>query len=194
MNRFHRTLTAAAIATLAVTAGFSSAAQADDGYKLNVSDYQSRAGEFRMGYWDGHSAWQAVRFDLPWNYDPTTDGVLQMGVRSSNKSPFNAIYVNPEYLPYDGQPCDPRDQDGLDSWLFDYLPYTEHDAPDHRNENIWSTYHRVIPGYLLKPGEENVILICARNRDGGTYGELDNFFVRDIVLHYRLAFDLNPER
>jgi hypothetical protein len=195
MNRFQRTLTAA-IATLAVTASFSSAALANDGYYLNVSDYQSHAGEYKLGDWYEHKAWYAVRFYLPYNYDPKTDGVLQMGLRSTNKSPYNAIYVNPEYLPHEGQPCDSTHQDGLDPWLFDYLPYSEHDAPDHHSENIRSTYHRVIPGHLLKPGEENVILICARNRDGETYYDLDNFYFRDMVLHYRIAvyYGGNDER
>jgi hypothetical protein len=175
------------ITTLIAAATFASAALADGPYVLNVSDFKSSPGEVKLGEWNGHKAWHAVRFELPDNYDPTTDGVLQMGVRSTNKSPYNAVYVNPEYLPYDGEPCDAADQDGLDPWLFDYLPYTDHNAPDHHHENIWSTYHRVIPSHLLKPGEENIILVCARNRDGGTYDHRDNFYIRDIVLHYRIA-------
>jgi hypothetical protein len=37
---------------------------------------------------------------------------------------------------------------------------------------------------MLESGD-NYLLICARNKHGASEHNLDNFYVKDIVLHYR---------
>ena len=56
------------------------------------------------------------------------------------------------------------------------MPYVDHDR--------WAVYHQVVEGTSLRPGD-NVLLVCSRNEHGGGRHDLDNFYLKDIVLHYR---------
>lgn len=156
---------------------------------LTVSDFilihdanTSSAQPIAMGEWEGHSAWKAMNFDVPEDFGPTNmnqpyELVLQLNVSSTNKSKYNALYLNPEGFTTQGfNGCDDAQNDRYESERMTYLPEVAHDH--------WAFYHRTFHFSKLRPGR-NVLLICARNSQGGGWGELDNFYLKDIVLHYR---------
>ncbi|NJN47538.1 MAG: hypothetical protein HC808_14875 [Candidatus Competibacteraceae bacterium] len=130
-----------------------------------------------MGDWDGHSSWKAIYFELPESYDSDYYAVLQLNVNSTNKSQYNAIYLNPEGFSggsFSG--CDDIHHDQYENYRLAYLPYADHD--------YWRFYHKTFPGFELRPGK-NVMLICARNHQGEVWGDLDNYYLKDIAIHYR---------
>ncbi len=130
----------------------------------------------RLGDWDQHRPAAVLRFYLPKDFDYRSQVVLQMNVTSTNLSQHNAIYLNPEFTPGEFDGCDAIDQDRNESSRIAVLPYVDHDR--------WQVYHQVIEGTHLQPGD-NYLLVCSRNAQGGGRHDLDNFYLKDIVLHYR---------
>lgn len=130
----------------------------------------------RLGDWDQHRPAAVLRFYLPKDFDYRSQVVLQMNVNSTNLSQHNAIYLNPEFTPGEFDGCDAIDQDRNESSRIAVLPYVDHDR--------WQVYHQVIEGTHLQPGD-NYLLVCSRNAQGGGRHDLDNFYLKDIVLHYR---------
>ncbi len=130
----------------------------------------------RRGDWDQHRPAAVLRFYLPKDFDYRSQVVLQMNVNSTNLSQHNAIYLNPEFTPGEFDGCDAIDQDRNESSRIAVLPYVDHDR--------WQVYHQVIEGTHLQPGD-NYLLVCSRNAQGGGRHDLDNFYLKDIVLHYR---------
>ena len=142
-----------------------------------ASDYKVIAKhKVAMGDWDHHKSWRVIRFYLPKDFDSNYDAVLQMNVRSTNNSKYNAIYLNPEFSLDEFEGCDPADHDRNRHTRVEYLPHAGHKQ--------WITYHKTIAGDSLQPGD-NYMLICSRNKHGGGVHEVDNFYLKDIVLHYR---------
>ncbi|HRY15951.1 MAG TPA: Kazal-type serine protease inhibitor family protein [Candidatus Competibacteraceae bacterium] len=129
-----------------------------------------------LGDWDQHRPAAVLRFYLPKDFDYRSQVVLQMNVNSTNLSQHNAIYLNPEFTPGEFDGCDAIDQDRNESSRIAVLPYVDHDR--------WQVYHQVIEGTHLQPGD-NYLLVCSRNAQGGGRHDLDNFYLKDIVLHYR---------
>jgi len=175
--------------------GFTGTAVADSAF--NVSDFvviKDKSSEqfyydyeepIKMGEWDDHSSWKALYFELPEDFNQKYDAVLQLNVSSTNKSQYNAIYFNPKGFSSESfQGCDDIQNDFYEDYRFDYLPYADHD--------YWRFYHKTFPGFDLYPGK-NVMLICARNHHGEVWGELDNFYLKDIVLHYRKHVYINTD-
>ncbi|NJN46516.1 MAG: hypothetical protein HC808_08585 [Candidatus Competibacteraceae bacterium] len=143
----------------------------------NSEDSFNSEESINMGEWDGHRAWKAIYFELPENYDHNYYAVLQLNVNSTNKSKYNAIYLNPpSFDPGFFGGCDDIHNDQYEDYRVDYLPYADHD--------YWRFYHKTFPGSELNSGW-NTLLICARNHQGEVWGDLDNFYLKDIVLHYR---------
>ena len=68
-----------------------------------------------------------------------------------------------------------------------YLPYSPHQEV-HNNEewsNGWRSVHTVVrvPDRFYQ--KDVVILrVCSRDKDGGVVGDLDDFQIKDIVIHY----------
>lgn len=48
---------------------------------------------------------------------------------------------------------------------------------------VWTTHSLLIQPGLLR--ERNTLLIEARNRDGGTSGNLDNFIIDNMIMFYK---------
>ncbi|MEE4379042.1 MAG: Kazal-type serine protease inhibitor [Candidatus Competibacteraceae bacterium] len=148
------------------------------------SDYKIiREQPIKVGEWEEHQPGYLIRFYLPKDYDPSYKAVLQMKVNSTNKSSYNALYLNPEFVPGEFEGCDSIYQDRNESSYIGSLPYVEHER--------WAVHHQVVEGNYLKPGN-NYLLVCARNEHGETWGNLDNFYLKDIVLHYR-EYEPAPE-
>lgn len=184
---FKSIATVLAAITLGSTALVAQANPSSDGRYYNVSDYLTFPEEVKLGDDHDHKPSHTVTFHLPNDYDGTKNVILQMRIRSVNKSQYNAVYVNPDFSRFNGEYCDPVHRDGNEHQRVDYLPYAVHDTWDGHQEwrNVWSTYHKVIPGHRLQPGA-NELLVCARDSDGNTSHDLDKFYVQDIALHYRI--------
>lgn len=129
-----------------------------------------------LGDWDQHRPATLIRFYLPKDFNPRAKVVPQMNVNSTNLSRHNALYLNPEFVPGEFDGCDAIDQDRNEQSRIASLPYVDH--------NRWAVYRQVIEGTHLRPGD-NVLLVCSRNEHGGGRHDLDNFYLKDIVLHYR---------
>ena len=144
---------------------------------LAASDYKViHKDPILLGDWDHHRPAAVIRFYMPKNFDSRSRVVLQMNVNSTNLSKHNAIYLNPEFTPGEFDGCDAIDQDRNANSRIASLPYADHDR--------WQVYHQVIEGGYLRPGN-NYLLICSRNEHGDGWNNLDNFYLKDIVLHYR---------
>ena len=156
-----------------------------DGPFYTVSDYVTFPGEVKLGGEPDYTPSHRVTFHLTSGYDSAKNVILQMRIRSTNKSQYNAVYVNPEFPPPEGDYCDSVHADANEDWRVDFLPYSVHEAWNgHQSwSNVWTTYHKVIPGHLLRLGE-NEVVICARNPHGDTSHDLDKFYVQDIAIHY----------
>jgi hypothetical protein len=143
---------------------------------MAASDYKViREQTIMVGDWEGHQPGYLIRFYVPKDFDSSYQAVLQMNISSTNKSQYNTMYLNPEFVPGEFEGCDSIHQDRNESSRLGSLPYVEHER--------WAAHHQVIEGEYLKPGD-NYLLVCARNEQGETWGELDNFYLKDIVLHY----------
>lgn len=129
--------------------------------------------EILVGQDKGYSPYRILKFHLPDSFDKHSSVVLQMNIKSTNKSLYNAVYFN---APHSSGVCDAYNHDGYLDYRVGALPYSDHEK--------WKVYHKVLHAKHLVPGE-NTLLICSRNAQGETSHELDNFFVKDIVLHYR---------
>ncbi len=137
-----------------------------------------------MGEWDHHQAWRVIRFYLPKNFDSYYNAVLQMNISSTNKSQYSALYLNPYELPgHEFEGCSSIDSDRNEHERVDYLPTVPHKK--------WQVYHKTIDGNRLQAGD-NYLLVCSRNKHGEGEYELDNFYLKDIVLHYR-QYEPAPE-
>jgi hypothetical protein len=129
--------------------------------------------EVYLGQDEGHSPYRVLKFYLPDTFDKHSPVVLQMNIRSTNKSKYNAVYFN---APHSSGTCDAYAHDGYHDYRVGQLYYSDHEK--------WEVYHKVLHPKHLSPGE-NTLLLCARNEHGEVSHELDNYFVKDIVLHYR---------
>lgn len=136
-----------------------------------------------LGDWDHHRPAAVIRFYLPEDFDDRSRVVLQMNVSSTNLSKHNAIYLNPEFVPGEFDGCDAIGQDRNERSRITALPHVDHER--------WAVYHRVIEGTHLQPGD-NHLLVCSRDQHGGGRHDLDNFYLKDIVLHYR-EYEPAPE-
>ena len=186
MTSLHQTLTALSLASL--VAGTAPALAATP-LSLTVSDFvvvtdpATATGEpMALGEWEGHRPWKALTFEIPEDFGPNRlrqpyELVVQLNLSSTNKSKYNALYLNPEgFSPRTFRGCDDVQSDLYEPERIGFLPYVEHEH--------WDFYHQALPASNLRSGE-NVLLICARNEHGGGWGDLDNFYLKDIVLHYR---------
>ncbi|MEE4378392.1 MAG: Kazal-type serine protease inhibitor [Candidatus Competibacteraceae bacterium] len=149
-----------------------------------ASDYKViREKTVMVGEWKDHQPGYLIRFYMPSDYDSSYKTVLQMNISSTNKSSYNSLYLNPEFVPGEFEGCDSIHQDRNENYRIGSLPYVEHER--------WAVHHEVVEGKYLKPGD-NYLLVCARNHHGDTWGDLDNFYLKDIVLHYR-EYEPAPE-
>ena len=167
----------ALIAGLTSVMGLAQSAEAGADFKVIAKS------QIELGDWQGYKPWRLVRFYLPRDFDPHSNVVLQMNVRSTNKSQYNAIYLNPDFVPGEWEGCDPIHSDRNEHRRIDFLPYVEHEQ--------WSVYHKATSGAYLQPGD-NDLLVCARTAHGKGTHELDNFYLNDIVLQYR-EYEPAPE-
>ena len=183
-----------AVAILSSTALVAQANSSNSYYY--VSDYVAFPEKIKLGDRDHqYKPSHKVIFHLPNDYDYSKNVVLQMRIRSVNKSKYNAVYMNPDYPPFpDGGYCDSKDADTNEHRRVNYLPYAVHQVNTHHYDwsNVWTTYHKVISGDWLESGA-NELLLCARDSDGGTSYNLDDFYARDIVIHYRIRKSVDGE-
>ena len=114
--------------------------------------------------------------------------MIQFKVRSTNKSPYNAAYL----VHWDDSgaldeltPCDPIDNDNLRDSLVDYLPYAPHQERHNNRDwpNSWRTFHAVVP---IQAAEGQALVVCSRDKNGNMVGDLDNFYIKDVVIHYQV--------
>jgi len=161
----------------AATLGLAGQATAASSYKV-IQKYQ-----IALGDWENHYPSKLLQFYLPKDFDPNYKVVLQMNVSSTNKSQYNAIYLNPEFIPGEFEGCDHISSDRNENSRIELLPYVDHYR--------WNVYHKVIDGAYLKSGD-NYLLVCSRNEQGEGWSELDNFYLSDIVLQY-LEYKPAPE-
>ena len=184
----------AGVLTAVTLASTALVAQASSYYY--VSDYVAFPEKIKLGDKDHqYKPSYKVIFHLPDDYDYSKNVVLQMRIRSVNKSKYNAVYMNPDYPPsHDGGYCDSKDNDANEPQRIDYLPYATHQVNTQYYDwpNVWTTYHKVIPGDWLESGA-NELLLCARDSDGGTSYNLDDSYVRDVVIHYRIRKSVDEE-
>ena len=144
---------------------------------LATSDYKViHKDPVLLGDWDHHRPATLIRFYVPKDFDPRSKVVLQMNINSTNLSRHNALYLNPEFVPGEFDGCDAIDQDRNEQSRIASLPYVDHER--------WAVYHQVVEGAYLRPGD-NYLLVCSRNERGDGRHDLDNFYLKDIVLHYR---------
>ena len=144
---------------------------------LAASDYKViRQDPVLLGDWEHHQPWMLLKFYVPKDVDRNAKVVLQMNVNSTNLSPQNALYLNPNVIPGDFEGCDSIHQDRNETSRIALLPYVDHER--------WQAYHQVVEGGYLHAGD-NYLLVCSRNEHGDGRGNLDNFYLKDIVLHYR---------
>ena len=130
--------------------------------------------------------------------------VIQFNVRSTNKSPYNAVYLDTpgRFFDVGGYYCDPvehnsggtSDFSGEDvigdvpnePVLVTYLPYSPHKEVHNDVEwpNGWRSVHAVVhvPEWLHQ--DQVVLRVCSRDKDGDVAGDLDDFEIKDIVIHY----------
>ena len=151
---------------LASVMGVSEMAVAASDYKV-ISKHEIKAGD-----WDHHQPTSVIRFYLPENFDWNYAAVLQMNIRSTNKSRYNAIYLNPGH---DFRGCEAVQHDRFQH-VREFLPHSPH-----KHVRV---FHKIIEGERLKSGT-NELVVCARDKHGETQHNLDNFYLSDIVLHYR---------
>lgn len=130
----------------------------------------------RLGDWEHHQPAALIRFYVPKDFDARSQVVLQMNVSSTNRSKHNALYLNPEFVPGEFAGCDAIHQDRNEHSRIASLPHVDHDR--------WQVYHQVVEGAHLQPGD-NYLLVCSRNAHGDGWHDLDNFYLKDLVLHYR---------
>lgn len=151
---------------------------------LATSDYKViRKDPVLLGDWEHHQPWMLLKFYVPKDFDPRSQVVLQMNINSTNLSPQNALYLNPQSIPRDFEGCDSIHQDRNEKSRIALLPYVDHER--------WNVYHQVVEGEYLHAGD-NYLLVCSRNAHGDGWGNLDNFYLKDIVLHYR-EYEPAPE-
>lgn len=144
---------------------------------LAASDYKViRKDPVLLGDWEHHQPWILLKFYIPKDFNPNARVVLQMNVNSTNLSPQNALYLNPSVIPRNFEGCDSYSQDRNEQSRIGPLPYVDHER--------WQVYHQVVEGGYLHAGD-NYLLVCSRNAHGDGWGNLDNFYLKDIVLHYR---------
>ncbi|MEH6570931.1 MAG: Kazal-type serine protease inhibitor domain-containing protein [Halioglobus sp.] len=125
---------------------------------------------------------RVIEFQMPQNFDRNSDALIQMYIRSTDKSKYNAVYLNGFTLPdFDG--CDSADKDRNKGSRIGYLP--------HVPNKQWIMYHKTVSGDRLRAGE-NEILICSRNKRGDGRGSLDKFYIKDIVVHFRETANEEP--
>jgi len=148
-----------------------------------VTDPSTPSGQpIALGEWEGHRPWKAITFEIPEDFGPNRlrqpyELVVQLNLSSTNKSRYNALYLNPEgFSSQNFRGCDDRQNDRYESERIAYLPEVAHDH--------WDFFHHTLPTSNLRPGK-NLLLICSRNSHGEGWGDLDNFYLKDIVLHYR---------
>ena len=113
--------------------------------------------------------------------------VIQFNVRSTNKSPYNAVYLVPvnagESLAVE---CDSVSADRFQEYLIDYLPYAPHQ--ERHNNKTWSNGWRSFLAVAPAPeGDTALLVACARDEDGDIVGDLDDFFIKDVVVQYQTA-------
>ena len=149
------------------------------------------AADLRVGDAAGYTNRLIMRFDLPANafadadpadldldLDPTRMAVLQLTSRNV-KNPTNEVYINPPSLS-----CSVDSADLNNAASVHYIE--EHD-PTTKSLREYYSNHKVFSHTLLKPGQENILMICARNANG-TFtpaGSVDDLLIRKIVLHYQ---------
>lgn len=88
---------------------------------------------------------------------------------------FNEMYINPA-----NENCDNDASDGNDAQSIGNI--RRHEDPSSKNEVFTSV--KTFSSSLLTSGT-NTLLICARNSSGGDSGNIDDFEVRNIMLHYK---------
>ncbi len=141
---------------------------------LAASDYVFIYGkEVHLGQDTGHSPSRILKFHLPGTFDKRSPVILQMNIKSTNKSVYNAVYFN---APHTGGKCHRYTHDDYRDYRVGPLNYSDHEK--------WQVYHMALHAKHLTSGE-NTLLICSRNKFGEVSHDLDNFFIKDIVLHYR---------
>ena len=127
-------------------------------------------------------------FFLPTNIVETArledSAVLQYQVMDVDWD-YNEIYVNPPR----STSCGRKDDDA--NQFFSIGEIGDYDA-DEDMDNDFFTEHRTFESYRLEQGE-NVIMVCARDEGGDLgRGQLDDFEIKHIVLHYKTS-DSDPD-
>ncbi len=169
IHRSGRRSLIAACVGLASAVGLVGPAAASSDYKIIAQH------EIAVGTWEGHEPWTLVRFHLPRNFDEAARTVLQMNVRSTNKSRYSTVYLNPGNVDW-FEGCDSSHHDRYREYRVDDLPYAPHKQ--------WRAFHTTVDGSMMRPGD-NYLLICSRNKHGEVDHAVDNFYVKNIVVHYR---------
>ena len=162
---------------------------------LAQSRFHALEGEVRLGdnLAQGHLRSQSLFIPGLTEVPAGSRVVIQFNVRSSNKSPYNGIYLAPYFDTIDvagdpGEFCDPVLGDPADEPdLVAFLPYSAH-REVHNGvpwPNGWRSVHAVIRKPAHLDGQPVGLLICSRDKDGDVVGDLDDFVIKDLVIHYQ---------
>ena len=148
-------------------------AQADDDFKV-IS-----VGSVKVG--DNGSARNPRLFyvNLPRNLVRSSltrnRAILQYKVQNVEDG-HNEIYINPT-----SQVCTRNNRDIHQSRSIGIIE--DYDADADMKDDYFSEF-KTIRSSLLRTGR-NTIMICARNSGGGVSGGLDDFYVREMAIHYK---------
>jgi hypothetical protein len=126
------------------------------------------------------------RVSVPANVLRSTEAILMFEVRDSGRL-HNEIYINPIRLDGgrldecgDASPTPSRNPDPIKGSIG---KVQFHPGGDNRE---YYTQQVTFSGWRLNPGQENTVMMCARTAEGFGRGDVDDFAVRNMVLHYRI--------
>ena len=118
--------------------------------------------------------------------------VVQFNVRSTNKSPYNAVYLVPSIDRIDlvgGWACDPVQGNDAASApdLVTFLPYAPHKEVHNNQEwsGGWRSVHAVVQISETMQGRPMSLMVCSRDKNGDVTGDMDDFYIKDIVVQYQ---------
>ena len=174
MKTVNKMIASIMFSTITVLAAPLQSVQANDDFRV------IRAGNIRVG--DNGSATnpRLFTFTLPANIITSSStsnrAVLEYQIYNSQWD-LNEIYVNPASPVCHSNNSDTINQPASIGLIEDYDAVAA-------MENDWFTEHRTFRSNLLNAGS-NTIMVCARGEGEDPSGNLDDFWIRHVVLHYK---------
>ena len=175
MKTVNKMIASIMFSTITVLAAPLQSVQANDDFQV------IRAGSIRVGD-NGGTNPRLFTFTLPANIITSSftrnRAVLEYQLYNSQWD-YNEIFVNPANPVCHSNNSDTTNQPASIGLIEDYDAVAA-------MENDWFTEHRTFRSNLLNAGS-NTIMVCARNVNGDLSGNLDDFWIRHVVLHYKTS-------